>query len=88
MQDVSRQPNADDHNAGSPTTFRAAGSSQSIDWYAEGESRTVEVDGVRVEVRFTGRKGRRSRIAITAPPGATFRTLDSSESARSTNRSD
>ena len=49
--------------------------SQSIDWYAEGESRTVEVDDIRIEVRFTGRKGRRSRIAITAPSGATFRSL-------------
>ena len=67
---------------------RVGGFCQSIDWYAEGESRTVEADGVRIEVRFTGRKGRRSRIAITAPPGATFRTLDSSENARSTNRSD
>jgi hypothetical protein len=50
--------------------------SQSIDWYAEGESRTVEVDGIRIEVRFTARKGRRSRIAITAPPGATFRSFE------------
>ena len=51
--------------------------SRSIDWYAEGESRIVEAGGVRVEVRFTGRKGRKSRIAITAPPGATFRTVPS-----------
>jgi hypothetical protein len=42
--------------------------SQSIDWYAEGESRIVEIDGVQVIVRFMGRKGRRGRIAITAPP--------------------
>jgi hypothetical protein len=47
--------------------------SQSIDWYSEGESRIVEVDGVRVMVRFVGRHGRRGRIAITAPAGATFR---------------
>jgi hypothetical protein len=44
----------------------------SIDWYAEGESRTVEVAGIRITVRFTGRKGRRGRIAIEAPAGATF----------------
>jgi len=46
--------------------------SQSIDWYAEGQSRTVEVDGVRVTIRFVGRRGRRARIAIEAPAGASF----------------
>ena len=46
--------------------------SVSIDWYHEGEARTVEVDGVRVVVRFVGRRGRRGRIRITAPPGAVF----------------
>ncbi len=46
--------------------------SQSIDWYSQGESRSVEVGGVRVTVRFVGRNGRRSRIAIIAPPGAVF----------------
>ena len=45
-----------------------------IDWYAEGQSRTVDVDGVRVTVRFVGRKGRRGRIVIEAPAGAVFRT--------------
>ena len=30
---------------------------QSIDWYAEGQSRTVEVNGVEVTVRRVGRKG-------------------------------
>jgi hypothetical protein len=54
---------------------RISGFSRSIDWYAEGESRIVDVDGVRIEVRFTGRKGRRSRIAIIAPPGAMFRSM-------------
>ena len=49
--------------------------SQSIDWYAEGESRTVDVGGVHFEVRYVARKGRRGRIAIEAPPGATFRSL-------------
>lgn len=47
---------------------------QSIDWYAEGEERTVEVDGIRVTIRFVGRQGRRARIAITAPSGAVFDT--------------
>jgi hypothetical protein len=44
-----------------------------IDWYSEGQSRVVEVDGVRIVVRFIGRKGRRGRIAIEAPTGAVFR---------------
>jgi hypothetical protein len=48
--------------------------SWSIDWYSEGETRIVEGDGVRVIVRFVGRHGRRGRIAITAPPGAAFRS--------------
>lgn len=56
---------------------------QCIDWYAEGEERIVEVDGVRVVVRFVGRKGRRGRIAITAPPGAAFRSTGRSKVARS-----
>jgi len=61
--------------------------SQSIDWYAEGQSRVVEVDGVRIVVRFVGRKGRRGRIAIEAPPGARFLTLDLNEIAGAPGRS-
>ncbi len=49
-------------------------SSTSIDWYSEGETRIVEVDGGRVVVRFVGRKGRRGRIVIEAPAGAVFHT--------------
>ncbi len=45
---------------------------QSIDWYCEGESRKVMVQGVTVEVRMVARKGRKVRIAITAPAGAIF----------------
>jgi hypothetical protein len=52
--------------------------SQSIDWYSEGQSRIVEVDGVCIEVRYVGRKSRRGRIAITAPPGTTFRSVEPS----------
>jgi len=44
----------------------------SIDWFAEGQVRVVAVDGVKVTVRFVGRKGRRARIAIDAPAGAVF----------------
>ena len=69
MQDPNRQskPVREDVSDTSPTE-----TCQSIDWYSEGESRIVEIDGVRVVVRFVGRHGRRGRIAITAPPGATF----------------
>ncbi len=57
---------------------RAVGdiSSQSADWYHEGDSRTVEFNDVEMTVRYVGRKGRRGRIVITAPPGANFRSLD------------
>jgi len=37
--------------------------------YPSGQSRTVEVDGVRVVIKLIGRKGRRARIAIEAPAG-------------------
>ena len=49
--------------------------SKSIDWYAEGEGRAVEVDGVIVVVRYLGRKGRRARIIIEAPRGAAFQDI-------------
>lgn len=48
--------------------------STSIDWYAEGETRVLEVDGIRVTIRLVGRKGRRARIAIIGPAGAVFRS--------------
>ncbi|MCA9119254.1 MAG: hypothetical protein H6822_22455 [Planctomycetaceae bacterium] len=54
-----------------------------IDWYHEGQTRIVEVGGVRVTVRLVGRKGRRARISITAPAGATFDSGDARELARS-----
>jgi len=47
---------------------------QTVDWYSEGESRTVILDGRQVTVRFVGRKGRRGRIVISAPAGARFRS--------------
>jgi hypothetical protein len=43
-----------------------------IDWYSEGESRVVECNGVQIVVRYVGRKGRRGRIVIEAPNGASF----------------
>ena len=50
----------------------AARSCQSIEWYAEGQTRIVDVDGVRIAIRFVGRRGRRARIAISGPPGTVF----------------
>lgn len=56
--------------------FPESDNSQCIEWYHEGQSRTVETNGVRIEIRFIGGKGRRARIAIVAPPGATFRAAE------------
>jgi hypothetical protein len=55
--------------ADEPTDMRSC---RSIEWYAEGQARIIEIGGIRVTVQFVGRKGRRARIAITAPPGAVF----------------
>jgi hypothetical protein len=45
---------------------------QVIGWFSEGESRTVQVGDVAVEIRMVARAGRRARIAIKAPAGAVF----------------
>ena len=50
--------------------------STSIEWYSEGQSRIVEVGKIEITIRYVARKGRRSRIAITAPPGAVFRVAE------------
>jgi hypothetical protein len=60
--------------------------SKSVEWYHEGDERTVEAGGVQITIRFVGRKGRRGRIAITAPPGATFQTSDRPGTDRSPDR--
>ena len=59
-----------------------ADTSQSIEWYADGQERIVEADGIQVVVRLVGRKGRRARIAITAPPGAAFLACDRNKADR------
>ena len=74
--------NADRTTSNDQEVSSAAERCVCIDWYAEGESRTIEVDGVRITVRFIGRKGRRGRIAIEAPAGAVF--AGDSSVARST----
>jgi hypothetical protein len=63
---LSGQPN--ENQNGSPDN----GKCRSLDWYSQGQSRTVHVAGVLMTVRLIGRKGRRSRIAIEAPAGAVF----------------
>ncbi len=55
--------------------------SRSIDWYAVGHGRVVEVNGVWMTVRLVDRKGRKARIAVTAPPNAVFTDLDAGSSA-------
>jgi hypothetical protein len=75
-----------DQDATSNRTHMPAVASQCIDWYAEGQERIVEAGGIRISVRFVGRNGRRGRIAITAPPGAVFRSLDLNETVRSPDR--
>lgn len=72
-----------DQAAASDRNCVPAETSQSIEWYAEGEERVVDVGGIRIAVRLVARKGRRGRIAITAPPGAAFETRDRNEAARS-----
>ena len=61
--------------------------SQLIDWFSEGQTLAVEFAGIVMTVRYVCRKGRRARIAITGPAGAVFSALDSSETARSPDRS-
>ncbi len=78
---------AEDRNA---ATLRHQGLplsvSKSVEWYHEGDERTVEAGGIQITVRFVGRRGRRGRIAITAPPGATFQTSDRAVTGRSPDR--
>ena len=76
----------DDQNAPRNRTPVPAKASQCIDWYAKGQSRVVEIGDVRVIVRCVGRKGRRARISITAPPGAAFRTSERTGTGRSPDR--
>jgi hypothetical protein len=71
--------NAEQNNSQGVTCDRAyvpAETSRSIEWYAEGEERVVEAGGMQITIRFVGRRGRRARIAITAPPGTAFLSSD------------
>ena len=64
--------NRDGRDGSAQSTAEAKRTSRFIDWYSEGEECVVETHGVRVAIRFVGRKGRRARIMITAPAGSTF----------------
>ena len=68
--------NVSENQQGPLTGAQQSEFSKCIDWYSEGESRIVEINGVCVVVRFVGRQSRRGRIAITAPAGATFRSVE------------
>jgi len=61
---------------------------RSIEWYSEGQTRYVEVGGSRIEVRFVGRRGRRGRIAITAPAGAAFISEENGNGSRNRSADD
>ncbi|MEX1230837.1 MAG: hypothetical protein WEB58_11400 [Planctomycetaceae bacterium] len=54
-------------------TLAKSGVPQSIEWYSPGQARVFEVDGVRIAVRFVGRRGRRGRIAVATACGANAR---------------
>ncbi len=78
MDDAQQDRGRDGAASGPP----GAEVSRSIEWYSEGQERVVEAGGVRLTVRFVGRNGRRARIAVTAPPGATFLTPEERQGAR------
>ena len=59
-----REPRTDQHTV------------RQINWFRPGESHTVSIGGMQVIIRFVGRRGRRGRIAITAPCGACFSRSD------------
>lgn len=56
-----------------PKGGKTPNQSESVEWYAEGQERVVEVGEVQVKIRFVTRKGRRGRISVVAPAGARFR---------------
>jgi integrase len=55
-----------------PEAAASRATRQCVDWFHEGNE-VVEVNGVRITVRFVGRRGRRARMAIEAPARAVFR---------------
>ncbi len=55
--------------------------SRLIDWFAVGQGCEIKVDGVVISLRVVGRKGRRARLSVVAPAGATFTTSDGKPSA-------
>ena len=63
---MDKKVTADEQKRVEPPTSRL------IDWYAVGQGCEIEVGGVTLSLRVVGQKGRRTRIAVTAPAPATF----------------
>lgn len=53
-----------------------------VHWYSTGQSRTLEIHGLLVTVRFVGRKGRRGRIAISGISRLETRPVSNEKSKR------
>jgi hypothetical protein len=62
-------------------TPMSAPTSRLIDWYAIGQGCKIEIEGKTVRFHVVGQKGRRVRIAVVAPPAATFTMGNGSHSA-------
>jgi hypothetical protein len=63
-----------------------AETSQCIDWFVEGQKMLVTTRGVNVVVGYVARRGRRCRISVMAPAGATFEVLGPNGTGRSQDR--
>jgi hypothetical protein len=64
-------------NANEQPVTKPPTSSNMIAWFAVGQTCEIAIGGVRVSICLIGQKGRRSRLAVVAPPGATFSSPDS-----------
>jgi hypothetical protein len=60
-------------------TPMSAPTSRLIDWYAIGQGCEIEIEGATVRFHVVGQKGGRVRIAVVAPPAATFTNADGSQ---------
>lgn len=56
--------------------------SATIDWYAEGDAREIDIGGVTILVQYLGRKARRARIKLVAPSAAVFNQVDGNRAGR------
>ncbi len=67
------EKNVTENAAGRPELL----TSRFIDWFAVGQGAEVRVDGITVSLRVVGQKGRRTRLVVIAPRGATFEAFGS-----------